>query len=97
MRIEFIKAIDKVCREYSDIALRLSDIVSCKTFIDDSYDILESALVHCKNDCGMFEFNIRVDMFADSFEVSVSEVEGSPYSCDNFMVILDRNYNLIAN
>ena len=96
MRTQILKAIDTVCR-LSEISLRLSDIVECKTIIDDSYDIIESVLVHCKNDTDMFEFNIQIDMFADSFEVRVSEVEGSPYSCDNFMIILDREYNIIAN
>lgn len=96
MRTQILKAIDTVCRT-SEISLRLSDIVECKTVIDDSYDIIESITVHCKNDVAMFEFNIQVDMFADSFEVRVSEVEGSPYSCDNYMIILDREYNIIAN
>ena len=96
MRTQILKAIDTVCRTH-EISLRLSDIVECKTVIDDSYDIIESVVVHCKNDVDMFEFNIQVDMFADSFEVRVSEVEGSPYSCDNFMIILDREYNIIAN
>lgn len=96
MRTQILKAIDTVCR-MSEISLRISDIVDCKTIIDDSYDIIESVVVHCKNDCGMFEFNIQVDMFADSFEVRISEVEGSPYSCDNFMIILDKEYNIIAN
>lgn len=95
MRTQILKAIDTVCRT-SEISLRLSDIVECKTVIDDSYDIIESVVVHCKNDAAMFEFKIQVDMFADSFEVRVSEVEGSPYSCDNFMMILDREYNIIA-
>lgn len=95
MRTQILKAIDTVCG-MSEISLRLSDIVECKTIIDDSYDIIESVLVHCKNDGEMFEFNIQVDMFADSFEVRVSEAEGSPYSCDNFMMILDREYNIIA-
>lgn len=96
MRIQILKAIDTVCK-MSDITLRLSDIVECKTVIDDSYDVIESIIVHCKNDREMFEFNMQVDMFADSFEVRVSEVEGSPYSCDNFIVILDDKYNIIAN
>ena len=96
MGTQILKAIDTVCRT-SEISLRLSDIVECKTVVDDSYDIIESVVVHCKNDVAMFEFNIQVDMFADSFEVRVSEVEGSPYSCDNFMIILDREYNIIAN
>lgn len=96
MRTQILRAIDRVCRT-SEISLRLSDIVECKTVIDDSYDIIESVVVHCKNDVAMFEFNIQVDMFADSFEVRVSEVENSPYSCDNFMMILDREYNIIAN
>jgi hypothetical protein len=96
MRTQILKAIDTVGR-MDEISLRLSDIVECKTVIDDSYDIIESVVVHCKNDVAMFEFNIQVDMFADSFEVRVAEVEGSPYSCDNFMIILDREYNIIAN
>lgn len=96
MRTQILKAIDTVCR-MSEISLRISDIVECKTVIDDSYDIIESIIVHCKNDVAMFEFNIQVDMFAESFEVRISEVEGSPYSCDNFMIILDRDYNIIAN
>ena len=96
MRTQILKAIDTVCRT-SEISLRLSDIVECKTVVDDSYDIIESVIVHCKNDVAMFEFKIQVDMFADSFEVRVSEVEGSPYSCDKFMMILDREYNIIAN
>lgn len=96
MRYEFLRAIDTVCK-MNEISLRISDIVECKTVIDDSYDIIESVIVHCKNDVAMFEFNMQVDMFADSFEVRVSEVEGSPYSCDNFIVILDDKYNIIAN
>lgn len=95
MRTQILKAIDTVCRT-SEISLRISDIVECKTIIDDSYDIIESVIVHCKNDVAMFEFNMQIDMFADSFEIRVSEVEESPYSCDNFMMILDREYNIIA-
>lgn len=96
MRTQILKAIDTVCR-LNEISLRLSDIVECKTIIDDSYDIIESVVLHCKNDKEMFEFTIQVDMFADSFEVRISEVENSPHSCDNYMIILDREYNIIAN
>lgn len=97
MNMNILKAVDRVCRDYSDIALRISDIIECK----DTYN---SLILHCKNDCGMFEFIIvateeTLNTYTNEkcYEVRFSEVENSPYSCDNCTIILDSSYNLIAN
>ena len=88
MRVEFLKAIDTVCK-MSDINLRLSDIVEISEIQNSSDGDL--VFLHCRNDKEMFEFKMSISMDRYSpqrFHVSVREVKDSPYSCDTFNTIV---------
>lgn len=93
MKVEFLKAIDTVCK-MSDIDLRISDIKECKVQ-KESEEVFDNVFLHCRNDKEMFEFNMNVTMTPLYFEITVTEVKGSPYSCDDMHITLDRNYNVV--
>ena len=81
MRYEFLRVIDTVCK-MSDIDLRISDIKKCFV-IRANEEYYDTVFLHCRNDKEMFEFNMSISMHPDYFSVIVTEVEGSPYPCDN--------------
>lgn len=93
MKVEFLKAIDTVCK-MSDIDLRISDIVECKVQKENE-EVFETVFLHCRNDKEMFEFLMNITMTPLYFEITVTGVKDSPYSCDNMHITLDRNYNVV--
>ena len=76
MKVEFLDAINAVCKK-SDIDLRLSDII-------DISDYDTEIVMLARNDQEMFEFRISAVLYDDTVEMSITEVAGSPYSCDSF-------------
>ena len=95
MNADFVKAIDTVCKR-SNIDLKISDIVSLveKKETEETFPVVH---LHCRNDVEKFEFLMVVVMTPTYFDVLVTEKNGSPYSCDNIHLTLDRNYNVVFN
>lgn len=88
MNAKYLPIINRVCKE-REINLKLSDIKSVKELKEDEYRY-ESLLLHCRNDEEMFEFIMVVIDTITRYVVYVTEVEGSPYSCDNLHLVYNK-------
>jgi len=93
MNAAFLKAIDVVCKR-SNIDLKISDIV-CLVEEKETESTFPRVCLHCRNDEEKFEFLMNVFMTPTYFDVVVTEKKGSPYSCDNMHLTLDRDYNVV--
>ena len=93
MNEAFVKAIDVVCKR-SNIDLKISDIVTLAEE-EETESTFPVVHLHCRNDVEKFEFLMVVVMTPTYFDVIVTEKKGSPYSCDNMHLTLDRDYNVV--
>jgi hypothetical protein len=87
MRKEIIDAIVALDKQFSDIDLKLSDIV-------DISDYDNEVVLHCRNYAEYFEFRLNAVLYSqfNLVNMSVSAMPDSPFSCDTF----NASYDLIT-
>ena len=88
MNAKYLPIINRVCKE-NEIDLSLSDIKKYEEFEEDE-DRYETILLHCRNDREMFEFLLTIIDLPTKYAIYITEVEGSPYSCDNIHLTYDK-------